>query len=329
MNAPYYLDTTEINKLDAYFCVYGKTQPFIEMAVRALFGEAIAIGKSPVSIEGVRYDLATQLSPDPEQLLSVRLLEEIPEGALPPVTVHVQVGPVLDRNGLPVPDGTTVTFAASYRGGAGSVALDTATMLGGMAEADFTLAEPGRAEIAAQSGEATSQQPLALNIAAPPTPTPTVTPTPTATALPAATPSATPSPSATPAPTVTDTPQPTQTPAPVVVDETGDSGHGALRPVDGMDLLAALGATLLAGVIAFGSGRRARSTSKIVRLGLLVLIGGLVGYLVYGGGWLRPEMWLVPDAEARLAAGRLAAAALAFAFSLASMGLERATRGRR
>ena len=36
-SAPYYLDTTEISKLTAYFGVYGQTAPFLEMAVRALF----------------------------------------------------------------------------------------------------------------------------------------------------------------------------------------------------------------------------------------------------------------------------------------------------
>jgi hypothetical protein len=88
-------------------------------------------------------------------------------------------------------------------------------------------------------------------------------------------------------------------------------------------LLAALSATVLAGVIAFTSRRSGRSASSQVRLALLVIIGGLLGYLIYGVGWLRPEVWVVPVGESTSAAGRLAAAALAFVFGLASLALDR------
>jgi beta-N-acetylhexosaminidase len=333
LNAPYYLDTTEISKLDAYYCVYGKTEPFVETVVRALFGEVTASGASPVNVEGVGYDLAIQLSPDPDQPMPVSLLEELPKDPLPPVGVHVGVGPVLDQNGHPVPDGTEVTFVASYRGEGGSVALVSAATLGGMAEASFTLPDPGQTDIVAQSGEASSQHPLLVTVAAPPTATPTTTPTSTPTAiptstatpLPSATPSATPSPSATHAPTPTPTSVPTSEPI-GDVEEGGKSG--VLRPVDGFDLLAALSATVLAGVIGFSIRRRpGRTASRRVQLGLLVFIGGLVGYLLYGMGWLRPEMWLVGEVGSRLIAGRLSVAALAFLLGLASLMLERSSDG--
>jgi hypothetical protein len=103
-----------------------------------------------------------------------------------------------------------------------------------------------------------------------------------------------------------------------------DRGNGALRPVDGLDLLAAFSATLLAGIVGFGMRRRpGRSASMLVRMGLLVPIGGLVSYLLYGAGWLRPETWLLPGVEPRLIVGRLTVAALAFVFGLASLVLER------
>jgi len=332
LNAPYYLDTTEISKLDAYFCTYGKTEPFVEMAVRALFGEVTAAGASPVNVEGVGYDLAVQLSPDPGQPLAVRFLDEAPESPLPPVTVRVGVGPVLDHNGHAVPDGTTVTFAASYPGAAGAPVLATATTVGGMAEATLVLPEPGQAEIVAQSGGAASQRPLPVTVATPPTPTPTVTFTPTPTVRPSPTPSAAPSPTGTPTPTPTLTPlpAPVSTPAPLSGGDTGETrGRGSSRPVDGLDLLAALSATLLAGVLAFSlRGGPGRPASRKVRLGLLVLIGGLAGYLLYAAGWLRPELWLVPGGESALIVGRLTAAALAFLFALGAVGLERPLEGR-
>ncbi len=102
-----------------------------------------------------------------------------------------------------------------------------------------------------------------------------------------------------------------------------------MRSVDGLDLLAALGATLLSGVVGFTRRRPGRSTSRRVRFGLLALIGGLASYSLYGAGWLRPEMWLVSDPESRLAAGRLSVAALAFIFGLVSLVLERPQGGGR
>ena len=335
LSAPYYLDATEISKLDAYFAAYSKTQPFVETGIRALFGEVTASGASPVNIEGVGYDLAIQLSPDPDQPLAVELLGEVPENPLPPVTVRLGVGPVLDLNGNPVPDGTTVTFGAHYQGGAGSVGLASATTLGGMAEASLVLSEPGRAEIVAQSGEAVSSRPLLVTVTAPPTPTPTATPSPTPTLRPSPTSSSTPSPTDTPTPTSVPTPTATPSVTPTatslpVEDADAEGASGAQRAVDGLDLLAALSATLLAGILAFSIQRQpGRSASGQVRLALLVLSGGLVGYLLYAAGWLRPETWLVPAAELRLAVGRLAAAALAFLFALVSLVLERPLGGRR
>ena len=45
-DAPYYLDTTEISKLTAYFGVYSTTAPFLETAVRALFREFSPVGRA-------------------------------------------------------------------------------------------------------------------------------------------------------------------------------------------------------------------------------------------------------------------------------------------
>jgi hypothetical protein len=319
LNAPYYLDTTEINKLDAFFCAYGKTEPFVEVSVRALFGELSAEGASPVTIEGIGYDLAFQLSPDPNQPMAARLSQELTENPLPPVTVHLTAGPVLDRNGHPVPDGTTVTFAASYRGETKSTVSATDTTVGGMAQASLILPESGQAEITIQSGEAASQRPLPISVAAPPTPTPTNTPT----AMP----------SATPPPTHTATPAPTSTPTstPGETDETSREGR-ELRRVDEIDLLAALSATALAGMLGFSWRRPRGRTSRQMRMGLLVLIGGLGGYLLYGLGWLRPETWLrFGDgqlAETGISVGRMTVATLAFIFGLATLALERPARRR-
>jgi hypothetical protein len=94
----------------------------------------------------------------------------------------------------------------------------------------------------------------------------------------------------------------------------------APRHLDGVDLLSALSATLLAGLLGFWLGQQSRQPlSRRVRLGLWVLIGGLVGYLLYGAGWLRPEQWFLDEPD--LLAGRLAVASLTFLFGLIGLVL--------
>jgi hypothetical protein len=62
-----------------------------------------------------------------------------------------------------------------------------------------------------------------------------------------------------------------------------------------------------------------RPLSGKVRLSLWILVGGLLAYLLYGVGWLRPEEWFLE--EPNLLASRVAVAGLAFVFSLAALGL--------
>jgi hypothetical protein len=52
---------------------------------------------------------------------------------------------------------------------------------------------------------------------------------------------------------------------------------------------------------------------------LWTLIGGLLAYLLYGAGWLRPEQWLFDQPDSLV--GHLAVAVIAFIFSLAALGL--------
>jgi hypothetical protein len=52
---------------------------------------------------------------------------------------------------------------------------------------------------------------------------------------------------------------------------------------------------------------------------LWTLIGGLLAYLLYGAGWLRPEQWLLEQPD--ILAGHLAVAGMAFVFGLAALSL--------
>ena len=50
--APYYLEPTEIRKLDAYILAYSKVEPFVEAAIQALFRDIEFQGSLPVHFQG-------------------------------------------------------------------------------------------------------------------------------------------------------------------------------------------------------------------------------------------------------------------------------------
>jgi beta-N-acetylhexosaminidase len=282
-NAPYYLDTTEISKLSLYLGAYSKVDPFVEAVVRVLFGERVPQGVPSVDIAGINYDLRRQLAPDPDQTISLDQLEPEPSESLqPPASVRFRAGPIVDRNGHRVRDGTPVTFIAEYSGGAYAPPV-SATTENGMAEATLILAETGLVRCRAESGEARQSEVVTISIQ----------PVPTATSAPSRTPS--PSPTTLTASVTAPTPQPTSTPTPTATARPPSGGTG--RPASGFDLLLAAGTTLLA--VALGTlllGQRRKQPVIVVRWVLLAIIGGMLGYLLYALRVIRPESWgILPD----------------------------------
>ena len=177
-NAPYYLDATDISKLTAYFCLYSKSAPFVEVAARILFQELSPSGALPVSVSGRGYDLLTATSPDPNQILSLSLdlpaTAGTPGASTPAVTptpsfkvgdtIFVKTGIVLDQNHHPVPDGTPVTFTLSSSAEGGTIQqVDTVTTQG-VARGSFSIARPGLLEIRVKSEPATSSVIFQLNV---------------------------------------------------------------------------------------------------------------------------------------------------------------------
>jgi beta-N-acetylhexosaminidase len=292
--APYYLDTTEVSKLTAYYGLYSKAEAFIDASVRALFLEFALTGRSPVTVEGVGYDLTGELSPDPAQVISVVWADqpELVEGTPPPVELdvgdplRVHTSVIIDHNGNPVPDGTPVTFRYVYldEGLGGQV---ESTTIGGVAETTLTLEHAGVLEIRATSDVAQNSLPLQVlklgettEILTPtPTPTPTFTPTPT----PTPTPTSTPTPTPTPTFTLTPTPTPTATPEPTVVPLPPPEARVKWSDF----VLAFLGMAAAGGLVvlvASAVGLEAGAGKPIVRLALWSLVCGLVGYLFYSLG---------------------------------------------
>ncbi len=273
-NAPYYLDATDISKLSAYYGLYSKAPPFVEVAARLLFREIAPQGALPVSVGGVGYDLITATSPDPQQVIP--LVWDFPplQGASatatptpaanrplrvqPDQTVPVRTGVIVDHNGHPVPDGTVVRFLLTTPGGDQVQQSVEVTTTDGVAHASFQVVEPGLWEIRVQSDPARHSQVLAVEVPGPAE-------------------GATVSPQA---PALTATPTPRRSPSP----QEGVLTPPRHRRVDGADYLAALLVALLAGWGAYRGALQRGMARWGVRWGLLAFGGGMAAYVGLAAG---------------------------------------------
>lgn len=281
--APYYLDTTEIAKLSAYFGIYSPAPPFVEAAIRALFAEFPFISAPPVTVPGINYNLTQQTQPDPGQVISVFPAvagsEETDGTPEPPTiyqgdTIHLRTGVILDRNGHPVPDGTLVEFILTYPQ-EGLERTVQATTRGGVAEATVTLDRTGQLQISVRAEPVPRSVRLEMDIRPgepaviiPITPTPSPEPPPT------------PSPAPSPTPEIEPTPEPQ---APV---RSPDRARGS-------DLIQGLLIALIGAMAGYaGLWKRGESLPRTLKGSLQILIGGLAGYLLFlalvGIGQLRP-----------------------------------------
>ena len=321
-DAPYFLDSTEISKLSAYYAIYSRTGAFVDAAARALFLESPLLGAPPVSVEGIQYDLFTQTQPAADQVIELFFVIgdqiEAPSRQEPLAsaigdTLRLQTGAILDRNGRPVPDGTLVRFILRNR------VQGTVTVLGdrpttdGVAQLDYVLDAsmgPGQFRITAESGDATVSQEVDIVIEDDaqlaiivPTAAPTHTPTPE------------PTPTATPEPTETPPPQlPTATPPlPGPTEEPG----WLIGLSEARALLGVLGGLLAVAAAAFVLDRTAPPplTQRVGRL-LWGLAGGLLLYNYYVLG--------MPGAGALAGLGSLAGLLLVLAGGAAGLFLYRA-----
>jgi beta-N-acetylhexosaminidase len=299
-NAPYYLDTTEISKITAYFGVYSKIDPFVDASVRTLFQESPLSGKSPVNIEGIRYDLFEITEPHPEQVLELYILDEDtlksppseePLEVVPGATLRLQTGVIVDYNGNPVPDGTLVQFIQQDRIQGFVNVIDDRPTSNGIANLDYLLeARAGNFRITVKSGNAAASQEIDIVIGenaivsvSTPTATatspPTATNTPTSTAIPTQTPSAT----------------PTETPVPTVTVEivAADTEVEPPQVTNDIQMIYGLGmGLLLTGGAGYVAGRNeTKDLSNIIRCMLWGMIGGVSVYIYFalgfpGSDWL-------------------------------------------
>jgi beta-N-acetylhexosaminidase len=272
--APYYLDATDISRLSAYYALYGKQPPFVEVAARLLFQELSPTGASPVSIPGLGYDLISITAPDPNQIIPLNLdisaaplATSAPTPVATPVplfkigdTIAIQAGPIKDHNGKSVPDGTVVHFSMTVTGeGGGIVQQADAITSQGNARVSFGLDKPGLLQIRATSDPALISEVLQLDVSSGGQPAAVTVIVPQLT------------------PQVQNTPVPTPQPA---VDEflTAEG-----RPRFTAWLVAII--LILAGAIAvLYAGLRIQSLHWGTRWGLCAIAGGLLVYNYFAVG---------------------------------------------
>ncbi len=177
--APYYLDATDVSKLNAYYGLYSASPLFVETAARLLFKEIIPQGALPVSVPGVGYDLITATSPDPNQNISLFIdypslsITPTPQSGGPAPTpaptfrigdiLPIRTGLIIDHNGNPVPDGTPVQFIINASGELVSLPQPVTTQ-NGVALAMVKLTTAGIWEIRAESYPAKQSDVIRLEI---------------------------------------------------------------------------------------------------------------------------------------------------------------------
>ena len=269
-NAPYFLDSTDISKVTAYYCLYSKSSPFVEVAARLLFRELSPTGTLPVSVAGTGYDLLAATSPDPAQRIELSL--DIPAerttetGTSTPIsptstpffrvgdTFSVRTGIIVDHNEHPVPDGTGVQFKIAFNGAGGVVQQIESTTVQGVARASFNIDRAGLLEISATSDPAITSVVLQLNVTNEGSSITIVTPTPL--------------PEFTPTPTEFVTPTPTPLPSsPLEEGYPGFTGWLAM-------VICICGF----GFLSYWIGDKSGATRWGVRWSICVVIGGLLAY---------------------------------------------------
>ncbi|HEX8993167.1 MAG TPA: hypothetical protein VF784_15905, partial [Anaerolineales bacterium] len=272
--APYYLDATDISRLTAYYALYGKGAPFIQVAARILFQELTPAGASPVSVSGLGYDLITITSPDPKQIIPMNLdfpaapaITSAPTLAPTAVplfkigdTIAIRAGPIKDHNGQVVPDGTIVHFSMNVTGeGGGILQQADATTTQGIARISFGLDKPGLLQVKAASEPALISEVLQLDVSS------SGQPAPVTVIVPQLTPE--------PTPQVVKTPQP---PEDAFITPDG-------RPRFSAWLVAVMVIVLGAGAALY-AGMRLEDARWGTRWGLCALAGGLLVYNYFAVG---------------------------------------------
>lgn len=291
-DAPYYLDSTDLANVSAYYALYNSSQSALDIAARVLMRETTANGALPVSLNAIDYQLTEITSPNPNQVIQIKLLtQEIEqtgesEEALPVDTpvplfamgenVRIQAGPIVDKNGNQVPDGTVVRFTIRFSTDNLIISQPETVTQNGLATIDYRIEREGIFDVVAASEKAQTSGKLILNtqgglaqvIMPTSTPEPTQTPS--------------------PEPTLTATPEPSPTPEP----GTNLTGYPRLT-----DWLLVILLNIAGGLLAWSVGYKWWGSIRWgLRSTLSTVVGGLSAYMLLTFG-IDPIMNLVKSSS--------------------------------
>ena len=187
LDAPIYLDATDISNITAYYALYSKVPEFIDVAARVLMQEIETPGALPVSLNAVGYDLISMTAPDPNQIIGLNLIlpeeegeeaestEETPSVTQTPDvtpipsfnvgdTLMIQTDLIYDHNHNIVPDGTIVRFNLRISGDQDLTQQFETTTSGGLATFNYYIEAAGGLEVNVTSEPATQSETLQVNI---------------------------------------------------------------------------------------------------------------------------------------------------------------------
>ncbi len=291
-NAPYFLDETEISQLTAYYCFYSRGSQYLEAAARLLFQQFEPKGASPVGIPAIG---PLDLSPDPKQNIQLEPIQKIDVNGRTislekkdkvdlkikeSVLLHTSV--ILDRNGHPVPDGTSVNIFRGYPDEGFNLEPLTAKTIHGVAEILIRKDRDAYLRVSVSSNLAVGLGGFDIGPGSPiNTPTATITPLPSPSPTPTFTQTPLP-PTATLTVTPTPTPYPTMLPLPV---------KSVTRSITWIDLIFSFVGIMIVGLLGFFGGGARFLLEERIRPFLISLAFGLAGYIFYGfiTYWAFPE----------------------------------------
>jgi beta-N-acetylhexosaminidase len=301
-NAPYYLDATDISKLTAYYGIYSKSQPFVDLAARLLFQELTPVGSLPVSVSGIGYDLLSATAPDPNQVIDLSLdVPAIPvdatassvEATATPVfkvgdTISVKTGIILDHNGRPVPDGTGVRFTLTSNVEGNILQVVDAITTQGIARTSFGINQAGLVEIRATIEPSVTSVVMQLDITNEGFSVTVVAPT-----------------------QATQEPTPAILVTPTITPEVPTSLESGYPGMPGWLVMIMIITGF--GWVAFSLGKHYYSIRWGIRWGLCILLGGLAGYNFLVLGFTESRKWIQSS-------GLMAVAEMVFITSLLGWG---------
>ncbi len=139
------MDSTHVNQLYVYYGIFSQIEPFHTQAVRVLLRELDFPGHSPIKVNAVNYSLDDVLSPDPDQIIIINILDESADNTFyVGESIELEIDQILDKIGNPVLDDLNVEWLGQYSNRSLILPFSTRPWTSKTsARASFNLEQPG------------------------------------------------------------------------------------------------------------------------------------------------------------------------------------------